>query len=568
LQNVLSEGGGARLAYFVFDLPFADGYDLRDVPLVVRKNLLAKIVAGQSRVRYSDHVAGGGDGFFAQACKLGIEGIVSKRADSRYAATRSRDWQKVKCGMRQEFVVGGYTNPQGARTGFGALLLGVYDGDGLRYCGKVGTGFDEATLAALTTRLAALEINAPPFVNSPKGAEARRAHWVRPDLVAEVSFTEWTRDGTLRHPSFQGLREDKPPRAIVREVPAEDESKEAAPQPFPRPAAPGEGRAAKRTAKAAQRRAKGARKADPSAGDVVAGIAISNANKLLYPEAGISKVDVARYYEAVGKLIVPQLRDRPLSLVRCPNGWDKPCFYQKHATASVSEHVLRIDVDEAGGAQPYMMANSVSAVVALLQMGVLEFHPWGSRAPDLGHPDRLVFDFDPDESLPYEKLVEAVTVLRKLLDSLELEAFVKTTGGKGMHVVIPVAPTRSWDDAKEFCRAVAEMIVKAFPDRYTASMAKARRPGRIFIDYLRNVQGATAVAAYSARAKRGAPVAMPIDWSELADDVRFDHFNVGNVPGIVASRKRDPWARMARVRQQLTDDMFARVGAAIPAKRR
>jgi bifunctional non-homologous end joining protein LigD len=215
-----------------------------------------------------------------------------------------------------------------------------------------------------------------------------------------------------------------------------------------------------------------------------------------------------------------------------------------------------------------MMANDVRAIVALLQMGVLEFHPWGSRAPDLDHPDRLVFDFDPDEARGFDKLVEAVTVLRKLLDSLELEAFLKTTGGKGMHVVIPIAPTRTWDEAKEFCRAVAEMIVKAFPDRYTSSMAKTRRPGRIFIDYLRNVQGATAVAAYSARAKRGAPVSMPIDWSELADDVRFDRFNVKNVPGIVASRKRDPWSRMPRMRQTLTDDIFARVGAKIASPRR
>jgi bifunctional non-homologous end joining protein LigD len=575
LQNVLSDGGAAKLVYYVFDLPYVDGYDLRDATLVERKRLLAKIVAGSAILRYSDHVVGNGASFFAQACTLGVEGIVSKRADSRYVATRSRDWQKAKCSQRQEFVIGGFTNPQGSRTGFGALLLGVHDGDVLRYCGKVGTGFNEETLTTLTGRLEGLEIDKPPFVDPPTGAEGRRAHWVRPELVAEVSFTEWTRDGTLRHPSFQGLREDKAARDVVRETPA------------PPTAPPGEGatagsvRSAKRAAKArarplpatrgeaaAKRRVRGKTTAKDESSDRVAGIAISNPDKLLYPEAGITKLAIARYYEAIGELIVPHLRDRPLTLVRCPNGWDKPCFYQKHATASVSEHVERIDIRDSGGVQPYMMANSVEAVVALLQMGVLEFHPWGARAPKLDYPDRLIFDFDPDESLGYDKLVEAVGVLRKLLDTLGLEAFLKTTGGKGMHVVIPLEPTRTWDDAKEFCRAVADMIVKAFPQRYTASMAKARRPGRIFIDYLRNVQGATAVAAYSARAKPRGPVSMPIDWSELDDDVRFDRFNVNNVPAIVAARKRDPWARLPRVRQQLTDEMFARVGAKVAAARR
>jgi bifunctional non-homologous end joining protein LigD len=574
LQNVLSEGRAAKVVYYVFDLPYADGYDLRDVPLVERKKLLAKIVGEGTLIRYSDHVVGNGPAFFAQACGIGVEGIVSKRVDSRYVATRSRDWQKVKCSERQEFVIGGYTNPQGSRTGFGALLLGVYDGDALRYCGKVGTGFNDETLTTLTAKLERLETDNPPFVDPPTGAEARRAHWVRPQLVAEVSFTEWTRDGTLRHPSFQGLRQDKRARDVVRENPVSHA------EPLPaagKKAAPGTARPQARKSKAkssstpattAKSRAKRSTTASDRPGDRVAGVAISNPDKLLSPEAGVSKLDLAHYYEAIGKLLVAQVRDRPLTLVRCPNGWDKPCFYQKHANEGVSEFVERIDIRDSRGVQPYMMANDVRAIVALLQMGVLEFHPWGSRAPDLDHPDRLIFDFDPDEALGYDKLVEAVGVLRKLLDSIELEAFLKTTGGKGIHVVIPIAPTRTWDEVKAFCGAVADMIVKTFPDRYTSSMAKARRPGRIFIDYLRNVQGATAVAAYSARAKRGAPVSMPIDWSELADDVRFDRFNVKNVPGIVASRKRDPWARMPRVRQSLTDEMFARVGAKIASPRR
>src|SRR6185437_1175081 len=260
-----------------------------------------------------------------------------------------------------------------------------------------------------------------------------------------------------------------------------------------------------------------------AAANEVEGVAISNGAKVLYPEAGITKMELAQYYAHVGELLVPHLRDRPLTLVRCPNGWDK-CFYQKHATESISDYIERIDIRDSGGVQPYMMANSVGAVVALLQMGVLELHPWGSRAPKLGYPDRLIFDFDPDESLGWDRLVDAVTVLRKLLETLDLRGFLKTTGGKGLHVVVPVEPTRTWDAAKAFCKAIAELLVRTFPDRFTSKLTKSTRTGRIFVDYLRNAEGATAVAPYSLRAKANAPVAMPIDWDQLDADVRFDHF--------------------------------------------
>jgi len=298
----------------------------------------------------------------------------------------------------------------------------------------------------------------------------------------------------------------------------------------------------------------------PVAPAQVAGVAISNGDKLLYPEAKGSKRDLAEYYVAIGDWIVPHLEDRPLTLVRCPNGWDKPCFYQKHAKESISEFIDRIDIREGGGEQPYMMANNVTAVVALVQMGVLELHPWGSRAPKLGYPDRLIFDFDPDETLPWERLVEAVNVLRKLLDTLGLRAFLKTTGGKGLHVVVPVAPTRAWAPAKAFCKAIAELLVCTFPDRFTAKMTKSTREGRIFVDYLRNAENATAIAPYSARAKRNAPVAMPIAWEQLKQDLRNDHFNIRNVPGLLKRRRRDPWAELADVDQELTDAMLRQVG--------
>ena len=567
LQNVLSEGASGKVVYCVFDLPYLNGYDLRGAKLSARKALLAKLAAQGTLIRYSDHVQGNGAAFFAQACKHGLEGIVSKRADSRYEGARGRDWQKVKCSLRQEFVVGGYTDPQGARKGFGALLLGVHEDDALRYCGKVGTGFDEATLARVFERLAKLRADKAPFANPPTGAEGRRAHWVKPQLVAEVSFTEWTRDGTLRHPSFEGLREDKPARDIVREAPVgQGPSADAEATPSQRRA---HTRADPPSPAPARTPSTAPRSRNPTgAANEVEGVAISNGDKVLYPEAGVTKMELARYYARIGELLVPHLRDRPLTLVRCPNGWDKPCFYQKHAADSISEYIERIDIRDGGGVKPYMIANSVSAVVALSQMGVLELHPWGSRAPKLEFPDRLIFDFDPDEALGYDKLVDAVKVLRKLLDALELEAFVKTTGGKGLHVVIPLEATRTWDEAKEFCRGVAEMLARTFPDRFTARLNKSRRSGLIFIDYLRNVEGATAVAAYSARAKANAPVSMPIDWSDLTarKDLRFDRFNVRNVPALVDKRKRDPWDRLPRVRQTLTDAMFAQVGA--PTKRR
>ena len=563
LQNVLSDASGAKPLYYAFDLPYLDGYDLREASLVDRKALLREIIGAEPLVRYSDHVEGNGRAFFDEACRLGLEGIVSKRADSAYQAVRGRNWQKVKCALRQEFVIGGYTDPQGARSGFGALLLGVYDGKDLRYCGKVGTGFNEALLASLADALQKRVVDKSPFVDPPTGAEGRRAHWVKPDLVCEVTFTEWTRDGTLRHPSFQGLREDKRARDVVREEPAHtapDGASADGPPPTPGSARPRKRATTSSRDPASKRTGTARRSLAAKSPDTIAGVLISNGDKVLYPEANVTKRELAQYYETIGDWIVPHLENRPLTLVRCPNGWNKPCFFQKHASESVSEFIERVDIREGGGEQPYMMANTVSAVVALVQMGVLEIHPWGSRAPRLGYPDRLIFDFDPDESLGWEKVVEAVDILRKLLETLGLRPFIKTTGGKGLHVVIPIQPTRAWDEAKAFCKAIAELLVRTFPDRFTSKITKSTREGRIFVDYLRNAENATAIAAYSVRAKANAPVAMPIAWEQLKDDLRFDHFNVRNVPGLLRRRRHDPWSDLDVVGQELTDAMLRQVG--------
>ncbi len=579
LQNALSDPAAGAITYFVFDLLYLDGHDLRGVALRERKRLLRAILPDSDpRVRYSVDIEGAGAEFFRQACALDLEGIVSKRADSTYRdGLRTREWVKVKCGRRQEMVIGGFTDPQGAREGFGALLLGVYDDGRLRYAGKVGTGFDTRLLTQLRARLGKLERKTPAFVDPPRGYEARGAHWVKPELVAEIAFTEWSDDGALRHPSFQGLREDKKATDVVREKPApkpvgakpdvaDAEALAGDPQrkraTAKRSATRGAARAAA-SAPAVKRAASGAAMASGhAASDNVAGVKLSHPDKPYFPEAGISKRDLAIFYDAIADRMVPYLRDRPLALVRCPDGWRGQCFYQKHADRSVNAAVPRIAVPESGGTATYFGANSAQALAGLVQWGVIELHPWGSRAPRLDRPDRLIFDFDPDEGVGWTPLVEAVSTLRVLLDDLGLEGFLKTTGGKGLHVVVPIRATLEWDEAKGFARAVADFLVRTFPDRFTATVSKARRKGRIFIDYLRNAEGATAIAPYAVRARANAPVSTPIDWSELDSDVRFDRFNVRTVTERLAARRDDPWAAFAKTRQSVTRAAFRRIGFA------
>ena len=565
LQNALSDPRAKTISYFVFDLLYHNGYDLRGVALTERKQLLRALVGKSDAVlRYSIDVQGSGAEFFEQACKLKLEGAISKRANSVYReGVRTRDWLKVKCGRRQEMVIGGFTDPQGSRSGFGALLLGIHEGGKLRYAGKVGTGFDDKTLTKLRAILAKLEQKEAPFVNPPRGFEAKGAHWVKPQLVAEIAFTEWSNDGALRHPSFQGLREDKKATDVVREQAAPVKASNGDAEPAPRERSASRAAPARASStRAPSARASGGKTAAVSGAstDTVAGIKLSHPDKPLFPEAKLVKRDMALYYEAIADWILPHLRDRPLALVRCPDGWSKQCFFQKHADKSVNAAVTRVQVPESDGTATYFAANSLPALVALVQWGVVELHPWGSRTPKLDRPDRLIFDFDPDESLGWEKVVEAVNILRKLLETLGLRPFIKTTGGKGLHVVIPVQPTRGWDEAKAFCKAIAELLVRTFPDRFTSKITKSTREGRIFVDYLRNAENATAIAAYSVRAKANAPVAMPIDWEQLKDDLRFDHFNVRNVPGLLRRRRRDPWSGLGGAGQELTDAMLDQVG--------
>jgi bifunctional non-homologous end joining protein LigD len=541
LQNALSGIPSAPLTYIAFDLLYLNGIDLRGVALSERKRALAELLAdAPPSIRCSEHFAVPGAAFLENVCALGLEGMVSKRADLAYRSGRGPAWQKIKCARHQEVVIGGFTDPEGSRPGFGALLTGIHEPDGrLAYAGRVGTGFDAKLLASLGRTLADLTQPQSPFHDPPQGADARGVHWVKPVLVAEVAFAEWTADATMRHPTFRGLRPDKRARDVVRESAATAPEREVETKPRP------DARAAVRS------------------GDrnTVAGVTLSNPDKVLYPEAGLSKRDLAGYYAAVGEWMLPHLRDRPLTLVRHPNGWDRKGFYQKNADDSMHEAIARVVIRNDGGPDSiYMMANSVTAIVALLQMGVLEIHPWGSRADRLGYPDRIIFDLDPDESLPWENVKEAVQVVRTLLENVGLVPFLKTTGGKGLHVVVPVEPSAPWDHAKGFTKAVAELLERTFPDRFTSKLLKVSRRGRIFIDYLRNAEGSTAVAAYSLRAKANAPVSTPIRWDELGKDVRFAHFHARNVPRRLGKLEHDPWHAIGERAAPLTAALMARVG--------
>jgi bifunctional non-homologous end joining protein LigD len=537
LQNALSGTSSARPLLYVFDLLHLDGRDLAGARLLERKAVLRALISGKAgaRVRYSDHVRGEGPAFHAQACAMGVEGIISKRADAPYRSGRGKTWLKVKCLGRQEFVVVGYTEPAGTRVGLGALVLAAHDDQGrLRYAGRVGTGFDDRTLRSLAERLGSLEMKAPAVVDPPRGPEVKGVHWVRPTLVVEVAFTEWTEDGRIRHPSYKGIREDKSPEEVVREAPRRVSARKTG-----------------RKARAEVR---------------VAGVRISNPQKMLWAGQGVTKADLVGYYEAVAEALLPQLRDRPLTLVRCPSGADGKCFYQKHANESVPATVPRVDIGEDDGEEPYMYVDELPALITLVQLGVLEFHVWGSRRDRLDRPDRLVFDLDPDEALPFGRVVEGAFRLRELLEELGLESFPKTTGGKGLHVVVPIDRRTAFDDAKAFTHAVARRMAAGDPSGFTANMAKRHRKGRIFVDYLRNAWNATAIADYSTRARPGAPVAVPVAWDELNPRARKPlRFTMGEVPARLADRA-DPWPGYDRVRQSIT--VQARQGVGLDGRSR
>jgi len=570
LQSVLSERRGL-VHLFAFDLVHLEGHDLRAVPLVERKLALQQLlahVAGDSILKYNDHVRGHGQAFFAEVCDSGLEGVVSKRADAPYRSGRSRSWLKVKCSRRQEFVIVGFTDPSGSRVGLGALLLGAHDAEGeLRYTGKVGTGFDTKMLVRLRKTLGALVQPKPAVVDPLRG---RGLHWVEPRLVAEVAFTEWTRDGRARHPKFVGLREDKP-AAEVR-IEAEVDRSAAPDGDTPSGDAPA---ADTRSSAAAPRRSSARGEArsktdrepsldghgsmtttPPPLRNEVAGIHLSTPDRVYFPDLGITKSELAQYYERVAERALPGLLSRPLSLVRCPEGIEGECFYQKQANRSIPKNVPRVTVR--AGRQPYAMVKDLPSLISLVQVAVLELHVWGARADRLDRPDIMVLDLDPDPTVSWRRVADTAQVLRELLGELGLNSFVRSTGGKGLHVVTPLLRRSTWDEVKGFAQAIARQLVSAAPEHYVAEMSKAKRHGRIFIDYLRNDIEATAIASWSVRARAGAPVAMPLAWDELAAD-ELPIFGLREAPSRL--ELPDPWADFETSRRALTREMRARVDA-------
>ena len=513
MQNAGALPSGARLVYYAFDLLHWDGRDLRGLPLEERKRALEAVLPASETLRYSQHVVGEGERFFAEACRMALEGVISKRRTARYREGRSTDWLKVKCVREQELVIGGFTEPKGAREGIGALLVGVYDASGaLQYAGKVGTGFGATVARDLRRRLGALVRAERPFSDA-KGIP--RATWVEPRLVAQVRFTEWTRDGRLRHPAFVGLREDKEAREVARET-------------------------AKSTA--------AARVKKPDAAEV-AGVRISHPERVVFAETGITKERLARYYERVADVLLPHLADRPLSLVRCPEGAGGECFYVKHAGPWTPKDARRVRIQEKSKQSDYVTVDSVSALVGLIQMGTLELHTWNARAKDLERPDRIVFDLDPAPDVAWERVTAAAREVRERLQQLDLESWLKTTGGKGLHVVVPLTPSADWDDCLALSQTIADAMERDAPRAFVTDMAKSKRAGRIFIDTARNRRGSTTVAAFSSRARPAGPVSMPISWDELAT------VESGAAFDLAAAEKRaaaaDPWRMYGSTRQSI-----------------
>jgi bifunctional non-homologous end joining protein LigD len=541
LQDAIAKKRTDRLAYVVFDLLYLDGHDLRQQPLVQRKELLRALLETSPEkgvLRYADDVSGHGPEFHDAACSRGLEGSVSKRADSAYVGGRSRDWVKVRCGRQQEFVIGGYTDPAGNRKGFGALLLGAYAALGeLRFAGRVGTGFDERVLAELRVRLDALETDEPAFMNPPR--QDGKTHWVQPRLVAEVAFKEWTRDGIIRQPSFKGLREDKAAEDVTFEVP------EAAPSARQ----PGGARSSRQTrdssaAAVPTPSAAGSSRKGAFGRDVtVAGVRITNPEKLLFEDSPLTKIGLVYYYERVAPYILPHVAKRPLTFVRCPIGEGKGCFYQKHPDMGIPNTLETIEIQEREGPALYMWLDDVPGLLSLAQLGVLEIHTWGSRVASPYKPDRIIFDLDPGPGVVWDEIVDAAMRVKERLESLGFTPFVKTTGGKGLHVVFPVEPSLTYDEVRPWTKSIVDSLVAERPESLVGKMTKSIRAGKIFIDYVRNAQGATAVAPYSTRARAGAPIAVPVEWDELLKK-GFDpkSFTAEKVLQRLAEIGADPWA--------------------------
>ncbi|MGB3390946.1 MAG: DNA ligase D [Pseudaminobacter sp.] len=505
LQADLSEGRSDRFIFYAFDLLHLDGYDLSELPLIGRKSLLAQFVGnGNGTIRYSNHFEESGGTVLHHACQLGLEGIVSKLRDAPYRPGRVKNWMKAKCSKSQEFVIAGYVPSTASRKAIGSLVLGYYDGKGkLCHVGRVGTGFSTLVAEDLLRRLERLRIPSSPFAEKLTAEEARQVRYVRPELVAEAEFRAWTADGNLRHASFRGLREDKPAHEIVLETP--------------------------RTA------AKEAPKVQNHA------VKLTHPDRIYWPDTGVTKQGLADYYAEVWPHIEPFVTGRPLALLRCPSGITGEKFFQKHAWKGINPNIVLINDPREPDDEPLISIDSLDGLIGLVQSAVLEIHPWGSTVADWEKPDMIIMDLDPGDGVPWDAVIAAAEETRARLREAGLTPFVKTSGGKGLHVVAPLKPKAEWPAVKDFTKGIADAMAADSPDRFVSTIAKAKRGGKILIDYLRNQRGATAVAAYSSRARPGAAVSAPLTWEELGPGIGPAYFTVENMPKRLASLRRDPW---------------------------
>lgn len=511
LQEALSEGRIDGFSYFVFDLLHLDGHDLTACRLVDRKAALARLIeSADPLIRLSEHFEENGGLVLEHACRLSLEGVVSKERDSAYASGRGRTWLKSKCSHRQEFVIGGYVPSSTSRSAIGSLVLGAYEEGRLEHVGRVGTGFTAKVAADLFDKLQPLEARRSPFADRLTADEARDVRYVKPELVAEIEFRAWTGDHHLRHAAFRGLREDKPAGEVRRETRNGSSETVAAPT-----------------------------------------VKLTHPDRLYWPETGVTKQGLADYYMEVWPKIAPFVVGRPLSLLRCPGGVTEQCFFQKHGWKGMNKHIGQ--ASDPNDDEPVLTIDSREGLLGLVQGGVLEIHPWGSSMKAIERPDMIIMDLDPGEGVEWSAVVEAALEVKRRLEAAGLAAFVKTSGGKGLHVVAPVKPKAEWPEAKGFTKAIADAMASDDPSRYVATVTKSKRRGKILVDYLRNGRGATAVAPYSTRARPGAAVSAPLSWEELGPDIGPAHFTVDNMPSRLAAMKTDPW------------ELFWKSAAPIPA---